>query len=87
MNVVLNADESLVVLTLVTALLLDNVEMSDASRKKIRDWRRDRNPGSMPLDEFTVYLNERLGNLIDERTTRMMRVRGKRRVSEAERWQ
>jgi hypothetical protein len=86
MNVVLNADESHVVLTLVSSLLLDNVELSEESRQKIRDWRRERDPGNRELDEFTVFLNERLGNFIDERTTRMMRVRGKRKVSETERW-
>ena len=87
MNVVLNADESHVVLTLVSALLLDNVELSEESRKQIRDWRRQRDPGNRELDEFTLFLNERLGNYIDERTTRMMRVRGKRKVSQSERWQ
>lgn len=87
MNVVLNADESHVVLTLVSALLLDNVELSEESRKQIRDWRRQRDPGNRELDEFTLFLNERLGNYIDERTTRMMRVKGKRKVSQSERWQ
>ena len=87
MNVVLNADESHVVMTLVSSLLLDNVELSDENRKLIRDWRRERDPGNRALDEFTVFLNERLGNYIDERTTRMMRVRGKRKVSQSERWQ
>lgn len=87
MNVVLNADESHVVLTLVSSLLLDNVELSEENRKAIRDWRRERDPGNRELDEFTVFLNERLGNHIDERTTRMMRVRGKRKVSQTERWQ
>jgi hypothetical protein len=87
MNVVLNADESHVVLTLVSALLLDNVELSEESRKQIRDWRRQRDPGNRELDEFTLFLNERLGNFIDERTTRMMRVKGKRKVSQSERWQ
>lgn len=87
MNIVLNADEAQVALTMVSALLLDNVELSEESRKRIRDWRRDHSPGSTGLDEFTIVLNERLGNHIDERTTRMMRVRGKRKVSETERWQ
>ena len=86
MNIVLNADESHVVLTLVSALLLDNVELSEKSRKQIRDWRRERDPGNRELDEFTIALNERLGNHIDERTTRMMRVKGKLKVSQSERW-
>jgi hypothetical protein len=87
MNVVLNADESHVMLTLVSSLLLDNVELSEDSRKQIRDWRRDHDPGSSQLEEFTLFLNERIGNHIDERTTRMMRVRGKRKISQQERWQ
>ncbi|MDA0352249.1 MAG: hypothetical protein O3A10_08565 [Chloroflexi bacterium] len=87
MNVVLNSDESHVALTLVSALLLDNIDLSEEGRRLVREWRRQRDPGNRELDEFTVFLNERLGNHIDERTTRMMRVKGKRKVSQAERWQ
>ena len=80
MNIVLNTDEALAVLTLVTAQVLDHVELSDAGKQAIRDWRRDRAPGTTPLDEFTVHVNEALGNFIDERTTRMMRTRGTLKV-------
>jgi len=86
MNVVLNTDEAHHVLTLVSARLLDNVELSDEGRKLVEDWRRDRSPGGSPLDEFTLFLNERLGNFIDDRTTRMMRTKGRLKVSERQRW-
>lgn len=86
MNVVLNTDEAHHVLTLVSAQLLDNVELSEESRELIQGWRRDRSPGSSGLDEFTLFLNERLGNYIDERTTRMMRTKGRIKVSERQRW-
>jgi hypothetical protein len=82
MNVVLNTDEAHAVLTLVTAQVLDHVELSEASRKEIRDWRRDRNIGLTPLDDFTVALNEAIGTFIDERTRRMVRSRGKLKVRE-----
>lgn len=80
MNVILNTDEAEAVLSLVTAQILDHVELSEATREGIRDWRRDRGPGTGPLDEVTEELNAAIGNFIDERTTRMMRTRGKMKV-------
>jgi hypothetical protein len=81
MNVILNTDEAHAVLTLVTANVLDNVELSDAGRKRIRDWRRGHDLETVGLDEFTVALNDAIGNFIDERTTRYIRKRGKVRIS------
>lgn len=80
MNVILNTDEAHAVLALVTAQVLDNVELSDAGRKLLRDWRRARDIGTSGLEEFTAELNVAIGNYIDERTTRMMRVRGALKV-------
>ena len=80
MNIVMNTDEALAVLTLVSAQVLDHVELSDAGKQAIRDWRRDHAPATAPLDAFTEHLNEALGNFIDERTTRMMRTRGTLKV-------
>ena len=82
MNVVPNTDEAQAVLSLVTAQVLDNLELSEAGKQAIRDWRRDRAPGTIPLDEFTKSLNEAIGNFIDERTTRMLRLRGSLKVRE-----
>lgn len=80
MNVILNTDEAHVVLSLVTSAVLDHVEISDEAREQIREWRRERGPNTSELDDFTVALNEAIGNFIDERTRRMMRVRGKVKV-------
>ena len=84
MNVILNTDEVHTVLTLVTSQVLDNVELSAAAHDAVRDWRRDRGLDSKELGQFTLAFNESIGNYIDERTTRMLRVRGQRRVSEAD---
>ena len=82
MNVILNTDESHVVLSLVTSTVLDHVELSEEAKEQIRAWRTERAPGTIPLDEFTESLNEAVGNFIDERTRRMMRQRGKLKVRE-----
>ena len=84
MNVILSVDEAHAVLTLVSAQVLDNVELSEEAREAIRNWRRDRGLGSKELDAYADVLNEALGNEIDERTTRFLRKRGSQRVSAAE---
>lgn len=81
MNVVLNTDEVHAVLTIVSAHVLDHVELSDAAKKQIRAWRRERDRDTVGLDEFTEAVNEAIGNFIDKRTTRYLRKRGKIRVS------
>jgi hypothetical protein len=84
MNVILSVDEAHAILTLVSAQVLDNVELSEEAREAIRNWRRDRALGSKELDDYADVLNEALGNEIDERTTRFIRKRGSQRVSAAE---
>jgi hypothetical protein len=79
-NIVLNTEEANGVLALVSAHVLDHVELSEAGKQAIRDWRRDHSPGTIPLDAFAEHLNEALGNFIDERTRRMMRTRGSLKV-------
>ena len=81
MNVILNTDEVHAVLSLVTAQVLDHVELSDDAKKQIRAWRREHDLSTVGLDEFAVTVNEAIGNFIDERTTRFLRKRGKIRVS------
>ncbi len=80
MNVILNSDEAHAVLSLVSAQVLDHVELSEAGRKAIRDWRRAHDIGRAGLDDFTESINVAIGNHIDEHTTRMMRIRGAMKV-------
>ena len=84
MNVLLNVDEALSVISRMSGAVLDGVELSEAGRAAIRDWRKHRTAGTKELDDFTVELNEALGNFIDERTTRRLRLRGGLFVSETE---
>lgn len=84
MNVVLNADESSAVMSIVTAQLIDQTGLTEAGKKAVREWRRGLAPGTLPLDGFTLRLNTAIGNFIDDRTTRMMRMRGQVKVRERE---
>ncbi len=81
MNVVLNTEEVHGVLTLVTSYVIDSAGLSPKAVETIRGWRRERDDSTTGLDEFTETLNVAIGNFIDERTTRMLRRRGKIRVS------
>ncbi len=81
MNVILNTEEVHAVLSLVTAQVLDHVELSADAKKSVRAWRRAHDLDTVGLDEFTETMNTAIGNFIDERTTRYLRKRGKIKVS------
>jgi hypothetical protein len=81
MNVVLNTEEVHGVMTLVTSHVIDHAGLSPKAVEAIRGWRRERDDGTTGLDEFSETMNEAIGTHIDERTTRMLRKRGKIRVS------
>jgi hypothetical protein len=84
MNVVLNTDEANLVMSVITGQLIDQAGLTEAGKKAVREWRRDLAPATIPLDAFTERLNVAIGNFIDERTTRMMRMRGQVKVRERE---
>jgi hypothetical protein len=84
MNVILDVDDVSTVISLVTSHVIDNVELSQTTKDAVRDWRRAHDPETLGLDEYAAVFNDALGNLIDERSTRMLRRRGKVRVSAAE---
>ena len=87
MNVILNVDEVHAVLTRISSMILDQAGLAATGERAIREWRDDHLPGANPMDELAIRVNEKLGNEIDTRTTRRIRVRGKRAVSAGTRWQ
>jgi hypothetical protein len=76
MQVILEPDEAWSIMTLVVAQVLDQVELSDEGKAAVRRWRSDRNDGTAEMAELTVSLNEALGTVLDERTTRLIRRKG-----------
>lgn len=76
MQVILETDEAWSIMSLVVSQVLDQVELSDEAKKLIRGWRSDRADGTAEMSDLTVSMNEALGSVLDERTTRLIRRKG-----------
>jgi hypothetical protein len=63
-------------MTLVVSQVIDGVDLSDEGRAALRRWRSDHNEGTAEIAELTVSMNESLGTVLDERTTRLIRRKG-----------
>lgn len=70
MNIILNPNEVSTVVSLVTAQILDGVELSEEAQAAIRTWREDRAPGREELEPFTDDFNEALMTHIEASTRR-----------------
>ncbi len=77
MRVILEADEAWSVMMLVVSQVLDHVELSDDGRAAVRKWRADHADGTEAMDRLAESMNEALGNVIDERTRRLIRRKGR----------
>ena len=76
MQVILETDEAWSIMSLVVSQVLDQVDLSDEGRASIRRWRSDRAEGTAELADLTVSMNEALGTVLDDRTTRLIRRKG-----------
>ena len=70
MNVILNPNEVATVISLVTAQVLDGVDLSEEGKDAIREWRTERVPGRSGLEDFTDDFNDALMGFIEESTKR-----------------
>ena len=75
MQLFLDEEEVWSLMTLVTAQVLDQVELSDEAINTIREWRAGLEEGRPAMFEFAQGVNEALGNTIDEELTRTIRRR------------
>ena len=76
MQVILETDEGWSIMTLFVSQVLDQVDLSDDAKAAIRRWRSDRADGTAEMSDLTVSMNEALGSVLDERTTRLIRRKG-----------
>lgn len=76
MQIILEPEEAWSIMTLVVSQVLDQVELSDEGKNVIRRWRADRNEGTAEVSDLAVLLNETLGTVLDEKTTRLIRRKG-----------
>ncbi len=75
MRLILDEEETWSLMTLITAQVLDQVELSDEAVKAIRDWRSTVVEGNAAMEAVANGVNEALGNTLDEELTRTVRRR------------
>lgn len=75
MRVILDETEAWSVMSLITSLVVDQVELSDDGVKAIREWRTALEEGSPEMLAFAEGLNEALGNKIDDEMRKTIRRR------------
>jgi len=77
MQVILEPDEASSIMALIVAQVLDHAGLSADGRAAVRRWRTDRAEGTAEMADLTIGMNEALGTLLDERTTRQIRRKGR----------
>ena len=76
MQVILDADESWSLMMLLVSQVIDGPEISPETKQAIRTWRSNHRVGSAEMDDLAEAVNETLGTVLDEKTTRLLRRRG-----------
>ncbi|MEX1255630.1 MAG: hypothetical protein WEE64_14940 [Dehalococcoidia bacterium] len=85
MRLILESDEAWSVMMLVVSQVLDGVELSEKGRAAVRKWRTDHADGTELMHDLANELNVTLGNVIDERTKKLIRRKGRYVSTAAER--
>jgi hypothetical protein len=77
MQVIIETDEAWSLMSLIVSHIIDNAGVSGAGKTALRRWRTAHAVGTVEMDDLALALNEALGNVIDDKTTRMIRRRGR----------
>ncbi len=77
MIVLLEEPESWSLMMLVSAVAIDNADLSFEGKEAIRRWRSDHQEGSPELEALTEALNDRLNAAIDEKLMRRVKSKGR----------
>jgi hypothetical protein len=75
--VILEQDEAWSIMTLVVSQVVDHADLSDEGRDAARRWRSARADGTAEMADLALGMNEALGGLIDERTDRIVKRKGR----------
>ena len=76
MQIILDTDEAWSIMSLVVSQVLDQAELSDEGKATLRKWRTEHNEGTAEMSDLTISLNESIGTVLDETTTRLVRRQG-----------
>ncbi|MCY3881701.1 MAG: hypothetical protein F4Z77_02930 [Dehalococcoidia bacterium] len=77
MIVLLEEPESWSLMMLVSAVAIDNADISFEGKEAIRRWRSDHQEGTPELESLTEALNERLNSAIDAKLMRRVKSKGR----------
>lgn len=77
MYVILEQDEAWSIMTLVVSQVLDHADLSDEGREAVRRWRSAHADGTAEMAGLALGMNEALGGLVDERTNRIVKRKGR----------
>jgi hypothetical protein len=77
MQVILDNEEAWSLMSLMVSQIIDRSGLSSEGKAALRRWRTDRANGTAELADLTVELNDALGSTLDEKTTRLIRRRGR----------
>ena len=77
MIVLLEEPESWSLMMLVSAVAIDNADISLEGKEAIRRWRSDHQEGTPQLEALTEALNDRLNAAIDAKLMRRVKSRGR----------
>jgi len=64
-------------MSLMISQIIDRAELSTDGKVIVRRWRTERATGTVELADLTVDFNDALGSTLDDKTTRLIRRRGR----------
>jgi len=77
MQIILEVDEAWSLMSVITSYTIDKAGLSQEGKQAIRRWRTNRASGTVEMDRLTIAMNEALGTYLDEKSTRMIRQKGR----------
>lgn len=77
MQIILDNEETWSLMSLMVSQMVDRAGLSSEGKAALRRWRTERSEGSVELSDLTVEFNEAIGSTLDEKTTRLIRRRGR----------
>jgi len=64
-------------MSLMISQIIDRAELTTDGKVIVRRWRTERATGTVELADLTVDFNDALGSTLDDKTTRLIRRRGR----------
>lgn len=77
MQVILDNEETWSLMSLMVSQIIDKASLSGDGKAAVRRWRTDHAEGTVELADLAVEFNEAIGSTLDEKTTKLIRRRGR----------